>query len=242
MRTPTKIGIIGLAGSGKDTLASIIRSEALARGSAFVPEVVRFAEPLKRAALHAFGEDFDDRTLKEREWLVDVPGEDRILEACHALSVELGFSDQEFERFQDAVLEQAWVEGTWLSPRRFQQVLGTECVRAARDTAFVDRVKALHQDLLIPDVRFANELTACTHLIYVHRPEVPAVSDHPSEQLARYTSRYVESVIDTTFGQRPHHVVVGDSASNFKVARVAYNTGSLADLNQWVQENLKYLG
>ena len=227
MRKAPRIGIVGLAGAGKDTLASLVRSE--------FPELglyrERFAAPLKKAACLVFGPDFDERDYKEVERFISSSLEDRIITACIQLGHDLRLTDDELEVFQDAVFEQGWVAGASLSPRKFQQRLGTECVRRARETAFVDRVAGAPGAIIVPDCRFGNETRVFNHLLLVVRPGVKAVADHPSEALATALTGHVLDDNTTRFGDR----LCGFKYKGIPT-RVVYNNGSIEDLRSEVQK------
>ena len=226
MRKAPRIGIIGLAGAGKDTLADLIKAE--------FPELGlhrdRFAAPLKTAARHVFGPHFDERDYKEVERPISTSLEDRVIEASIQLAHELKLTEDEEQVFQDAVFEQGWTAGARLSPRRFQQVLGTECVRQARETAFVDRVAGAPGAIIVPDCRFGNETLVFNHLLLVVRPGVYLVSEHPSEALAKTLTQFVLECNAETFGPR---------ISGFKYAgtpvSIVYNDGSIETLRSEVK-------
>lgn len=172
------IGIMGLAGAGKDTAALGILEEH---------DVVieRLAAPLKRAAEEVFGPRFDDRDMKE----VDVSTEGRAFQAkltsaAWGLFIELGFSQPELHRAWG--LEQDVRARSQLSPRTYQQLMGTEVCRTVRQNCFVERIQNTqhYKPVVVVDTRFENELQ--DHNLFVIRPglwtaDCPA---HPSEELA----------------------------------------------------------
>jgi hypothetical protein len=209
-----KIGIIGRAGAGKDTVANILRDEC-----GFVVE--RFADPLKRAALSVFGATFDDRNVKEVSQFVTEDMYDRMIDATIALCHDLNFTSALELAVQDRFFQVLNCEGGPMSPRRFQQLLGSDCIRAVCPNAFVDRVAYADQHNLsfiaIPDVRFENELQ--TQNILVYRPGVAEVAAHPSEVLAQ---RLYESV--TLYDNSNGDLLAGTGI------RVLRNEGSLEDL------------
>ena len=227
MRKAPRIGIIGLAGAGKDTLADLIKGE--------FPELGlyrdRFAAPLKKAARHVFGPNFDERRWKEAETVLSIQDADRVIEASIQLAHDLKLTDDEEQVFQDAVFEQGWDVGTSLSPRKFQQRLGTECVRRARKTAFVDRVAASAGAIIVPDCRFENETRVFDQLLLIIRPGVKAVADHPSEALATTLTSYVLEDNTTRFDDR----LCGFKYKGIPT-RVVYNNGSIEGLRSEVQK------
>lgn len=76
------------------------------------------------------------------------------------------------------------------SPRQIMQKVGTDCVRAIYPDAWVEslkhRVKG-HSTVLVPDVRFENEVAAIRELggkvVRIIRPSADHTDPHPSETL-----------------------------------------------------------
>lgn len=168
-----KIGIIGCAGAGKDTVANIVCK----LNPKFA--VARFAEPLKCAAHRAFGDRFDDRDVKEvRIPVTEELAAGLLLEAYDMCERMLQFSDEELDKAGELYAEvECFYVGSEISPREYQQILGTEVVRKVRDTAFVDAVACREGDIVVPDVRFANEANGFDLLLYVYRPDAPHVAN-----------------------------------------------------------------
>lgn len=171
-----RIGILGLMGAGKDTTALLLQQALKEKGYDF--KIDRFAAPLKDAARKVFGENFDDRDVKEVPVSVDP---DHMLEIVFWMCDKLGFTDTEMDKASSLFAETLGILDV-CSPRKFQQLLGTEVVRAVRSTAWVDRVAALKGNYIIPDCRFENELQGTN--ILVIRPETVPKPAHPSEHLA----------------------------------------------------------
>lgn len=180
-----KIGIVGLAGAGKDTVAQAIQQ-------AYDVELDKYAAPLKDAARHVFGDSFDDRDVKE----VPVVFDDRMwwdaADAVVGLCDELDLSCDAYlsvARASEAALSEYSTSG-FISPRQFQQAVGTDGVRAVDPDAFVRRIKCTptyhYLPLLVTDVRFVNEL--CDYNILVVRNSVyekaKVQHTHESEALA----------------------------------------------------------
>lgn len=216
-----KIGLIGLAGAGKDTVAEIIRSE-------FGYAVDRFAKPLKEAAEKAFGPYFDDRVIKEIQVHMDDELYRDVLYGCAGLFRLLGKEGEaEAWRLFDKHIAPLYHDGGDLSPREFQQIVGTEIVRKINPEFFVQRMQGMQGNLVCPDVRFLNELVFDLHILVV-RPaafnphEVPP---HESEHLAWKMNQRVYS------GQQAAPGVY-----------VLSNVGDLNDLRKTVLDVLpKYL-
>ena len=242
-----KIGIIGCAGAGKDTVANIICK--------LNPKfsVARFAEPLKYAAGRAFGPRFDDRDVKEVRIPVTEEQADALLLAAYDMcNRKLQFSDEELDKAGELYAEiERFYAGSEVSPREYQQILGTEVVRKVRDTAFVDAITCREGDIVVPDVRFANEANVFDLLLYVYRPDSPRVANHASEQLARNIAEEIEEFSAQTFGTLAQQVWVPGTDPVFKVegleikrlssnreAVVIYNTGDFEFLEKQIGQEV----
>ena len=69
-----------------------------------------------------------------------------------------------------------------LSPREFQQLVGTECARAVSSTVFQDYLTRTCSYAIIPDVLFEEEADVLDWLIVIDR-DVPKLN-HSSEDYA----------------------------------------------------------
>ena len=170
-----RIGITGLAASGKDTAAKILSEISGIK-------VARYAAPLKQAALFVFGSTFDNRDTKDvRVPFYGTSLEDRAIEAAnelqHILFRDWSERDDFAERYMQIVHPQEE-----LSPREFQQLVGTECARAVSSTVFQEYLIRTQSYAIIPDVRFKEEVDVLDWLIVIDR-DVPKLN-HPSEDLA----------------------------------------------------------
>lgn len=193
-----RIGILGLAGAGKDTTALLLQQALAEKGYTF--KIDRFAAPLKDAARKVFGSNFDDRDIKE----VPVPVDpDHMLEVVYWMCDSLGFTDAEMDKASELFAETLGILDV-CSPRKFQQLLGTDVVRVVRPTAWVDRISGLHGNYIIPDCRFENELQGTNILIarygFVPKPE------HPSEHLAWDLTYRLGSINPEVRGKCIHRV------------------------------------
>ncbi|UAW09902.1 dNMP kinase [Acinetobacter phage APK77] len=191
-----KIGLIGLAGAGKDTVAVILQEALKEVGQAF--EIDRYASILKEAARQVFGENFDDRDVKEVDKFVDLSLADKIIDATDYVYLKLNRSDIDLDEWN--TLCQKHIDScTWMSPRKFQQLLGTEVGRAIDENIWVNYLKNQDRNLIIPDVRFGNEDVDFNILITRH--PVPKGKLHASEvfaaelQLSDNPYDYVDYVI-----------------------------------------------
>lgn len=196
-----RIGILGLAGAGKDTTALLLQQALKEKGYDF--KIDRFAAPLKDAARKVFGSNFDDRDVKEVPVSVDP---DHMLEVVFWMCDKLGFCDCEMAKASELFMEHLGLH-TEMSPRTFQQKLGTEIVRSIRVTAWADRVALLKGNYIIPDCRFETELVATDANILVMRPETVPKPEHPSEHLAWDLTHKLGCVIPEVRGANIHRIL-----------------------------------
>ncbi|ADQ12731.1 putative dNMP kinase [Acinetobacter phage phiAB1] len=206
-----KIGLIGLAGSGKDTVAVILQEALKERGQVF--EIDRYAGLLKEAARQVFGENFDDRNVKEVDKFVDLCLADKIIDATDYVYLKLNRSDIDLDEW-NALCQKHIDSCTWMSPRKFQQLLGTEVGRAIDPDIWVNYLKNQDRNLIIPDVRFGNEDVDFNILITRH--PVPQGKLHASEVYAA-------------------ELQLSDNPYDY-VDYVIHNDGSIDDLKRKVQQ------
>lgn len=142
--------LIGLAGAGKDTFLSMIDEYA-------DPGTVtcdKFAGPLKDAALKVFGVTFDDRNVKEyAQEVCTVRHKNAMLELGNRLGVEM----PEYSLHLRALFGSCNV-----SPRKWQQIVGTEVVRNLNQSAWINRFRLENimnseRITISTDCRFPNE-------------------------------------------------------------------------------------
>lgn len=178
-----RIGLLGLAGSGKDTAAEILQSVLAEQGMCF--PILKYAGLLKEATRLAFGDNFDDRDVKEERVFVTPDLADKIIDATDYVWLKLGFDHEHFELFNDLCTKHIDSK-TWMSPREFQQLLGTDVVRAIDPDAWVNYLKRADGNFIVSDVRFTNELLDYNVLLW--RTDIcqddAGVLGHSSEKLA----------------------------------------------------------
>lgn len=174
------IGLLGLAGSGKDVAAEILQRVLHEQGMHF--EIKKYAGLLKEATRLAFGDTFDDRDVKEERVFVTPTLADKIIDATDYIWLKLGFGQEHFELFNDLCIKHIDSK-TWMSPRDFQQLLGTDVVRVIDPDAWVKYLTEQDGNYIISDVRFANELVDCNVLLWRDNP-TSAVELHVSELFA----------------------------------------------------------
>lgn len=205
-----KIGLIGLAGAGKDTVAVILQEALKEVGQEF--EIDRYAGLLKETAQAVFGDNFDDRDVKEV--LIPFTFDLKlkvIVELCN-LAIKLNLTTQTYRYNQLCAEHFAALDE--ISPRLFQQLLGTEVGRAIDENIWVNYLKNQDRNLIIPDVRFGNEDVDFNILITRH--PVPQGKLHASEVYAA-------------------ELQLSDNPYDY-VDYVIHNDGSIEDLKRKVQQ------
>lgn len=174
------VGILGLAGSGKDTFAKMLQEELATLGHCFALE--SYAKPLKVLTSIIFDltlDELEDRELKETPKEIDP---DYAIQAVfNLLNKTLQFTPEELETASEKYFE-VLGNKTYISPREFQQLFGTDVVRATKSTAWVDYLQAKKGNLIVTDVRFENEL--CDHNVLIMREEGVPKPKHASEMYA----------------------------------------------------------
>lgn len=214
-----KIGLMGLAGSGKDALCDAF---VKAIGQEHSIGRTRYAAPLKYAARKVFGQRFDDRDYKEREVPFD---QDRAVDAAFDMCRLLGFSEEQMSKASALYFEQTDFMLPELSPRKFQQLLGTEVVRKIDPDAFVRylRGSSFNITMLVPDVRFKNELFDPTLLVI--RPSV--VREVTQNGVAHESERFAYQLTE-------HAVQTNGEPFSYSGNMIipVYNDGDLAQLEK----------
>lgn len=180
-----KLGLLGLAGSGKDTAAEILQRVLREQGFEF--EIKKYAGLLKEATRLAFGDNFDDRDVKEERVFVTPTLADKIIDATDYIWLKLYGDDpiaMDTYFYDFTMLCQKHIDSkTWMSPREFQQLLGTDVVRAIDPDAWVKYLTEQDGNYIISDVRFANELVDYNVLLWRDNP-TSAAELHVSELFA----------------------------------------------------------
>lgn len=174
------VGILGLVGSGKSTFAKMLQEELTNLGHHFSLE--SYAKPLKVLTSIIFDltlDEIEDRELKETPKEIDP---DYAIQAVfNLLNKTLQFTPEELETASEKYFE-VLGHKTYLSPREFQQLFGTDVVRATKSTAWVDYLQAKKGNLIVTDVRFENEL--CDRNFLIMGQTGNSRPKHPSEHYA----------------------------------------------------------
>ena len=90
-----KIGLVGLAGAGKDTAALILQRVLAEQGKHF--GIDRYAALLKKCSQQVFGDNFDDRDVKEEMVFVTPTLADKMIDATDNCQPVLGLNGEDFE-------------------------------------------------------------------------------------------------------------------------------------------------
>lgn len=187
-----KIGLLGLASSGKDTAAEMLR------GLTGYP-IKRYADELKKVAKAVFGDNFDDRVRKELPMYIDP---DHMLECTFNMLATI-MDDVELTEAGMLYDEHLGLRD-YISPREYQQILGTEIGRAIDPDIWTRKIKNFKGNCIVPDVRFPNELLDKNILMIRHA--VPEGRVHSSEALASDLQlQTIEQQLDTV-----DHVVINN--------------------------------
>ena len=225
------IGLVGKAGVGKDTAAQILSKLKN------MP-VASFARPLHEAAKFVFGDDCLERDKKEQPLPFGLEGFTKfrlgwLIPFLETEEVQFITKDRHifytriFPVFTDPATGKIYEE---LSPRKFMQLLGTEYFRFCMGDFFVRLMQNSYNDVIIPDVRFANEAFICDLLIGIHR-DVPSVNSHSSERFAEFL---IEDLADETFGK------IQSNGGGWKDYVIIHNTQDISDLEQKLQKHVDF--
>lgn len=228
-----KIGILGLAGAGKDTFAEMLLAELNqlvtqdSSGATF--SLDRYAAPLKLLTCRIFGmtmEQVEDRVLKEatRKFNQDIA----INEVFRTLHYVLNFDDEQLDRASELFFDN-FEHTRVISPREFQQRFGTEVVRKIKRTAWTDRLTKDSRNLIIPDVRFENEIL-CDVNILIQRFENIDRPKHESEHLAwdlQFTGKSLDCPLMVINNRHP---ITKDMLREQAVSTAQYLHGKLLNL------------
>ena len=176
-----KIGIVGIAGAGKDTFAKMLQQELWRIGRIEKPVLIkRYAYALKKSAELAFGTAFDDRDVKDVPVAVTIHKKHLApagLEAKLADLAALYGAEVKADKFTCTS-----------SPAQFQQYLGTEVGRAVSETYWMDLYNSTCTDevYIAPDVRFGNELENSDFNVLIVNPKAKGRPGHVSEAMAEH--------------------------------------------------------
>lgn len=171
-----KIGILGLVGAGKDTFALILQEHL----SEFT--IDKYAAPLKKLTARVFNcslTSLECHKFKEQPKQLD---RDLLTDEVFSfLTCELNFDDEQMDKSAELFFNY-FGSARAISPREFMQLFGTDVVRAVKPTAWRDYLQDKDQNLIVGDVRFANEL--CDVNILIRRFKGIPKPAHKSEHYA----------------------------------------------------------
>lgn len=229
------VGIIGLAGAGKDTFAEYLTTMLDWYG--LDCRTYTFASSL-RWITQKTGFAIFDRQAKEKVVTLDAQWVDRFQSGINGTLGEFVDNVTRLDLWANTVvaLERQGhynKDGTLTcSPRQFAQLFGTEGGRSIHEDFWVDLLLAKIKKespavALIPDTRFINEALKCDVLAVIRNPRVRPVNDHPSEALARKFSS--PGGFEHALLHKPIHFI--DNSASLNVLKMAAaNVSSGLDL------------
>lgn len=170
------ISILGLVGAGKDTFAAELQKH--------LPDytIDRYARPLKVLTADIYGctlADLEDRVFKEKPQ--QVPRDVMLDKVFSCLVDVLEFNDEQLDISSELFFEH-FSSSRAIAPREFQQIFGTDIVRAVKPNAWVDCVRGQDKNLILPDARFLNEV-GDVNILVQRFTDIPRPA-HSSEHLA----------------------------------------------------------
>ena len=190
------IGIMGLSGAGKDTVAAMLQRGLVGAGLKHVV-IGGFADYL-RTISKAVGLDPFNRDLKEVPHIISAPEfQDRVYAASEEAFCRL-LSEKDrsalwaylFDKLDEQFLRDGehYSGGYYeVSPRQFMQTLGMSG-RKVRDTFWIELAQRKWRGqqgiVLVTDCRFWNEAAIAEKVLIVVRKNVLPVSAHVSEKLS----------------------------------------------------------
>lgn len=200
---PKSIGVLGLARSGKDTVAQML-AEALPQYTE-----LKYAAPLRKLSQAVFGHC--DDSLKHIPLYMNSTTHDAIVigleQLCSDMQIDAGVVFTEAHKL---------LNYTSISPRILQQCIG-DAIRAYDCDAFVKYAHSRTTPALLSDVRYGNEL--CEFNVLVHKKGIKPMK-HSSEAYAQHVMRCMEMHHKRTVYLSGYPVVLLE------------NNGTLADLRK----------
>lgn len=197
MKDPIVIGLHGRAGSGKDTVAEILRGQLILEG--YYPVVLRFSQPLKQVAKLVFG--LSDAEVETEEGKASSPPQ------CYGFTIRQIQQLIGSDMFRDLIHQDIWVDR--LKQRIFQTIRG----EYDKADVFVNHhfVNSFTQFVfIVPDVRFENEIAAVREfknvIVEVDRPgnvSSATGTNHISEKDLRHLVDFVIPNTGTIEDLRP---------------------------------------
>ncbi|AJY42245.1 hypothetical protein I6G56_08770 [Burkholderia humptydooensis] len=188
------IGIMGLAGAGKDTVAQMIQRGMVSVGLQHVA-IGGFADYLRDIADHIGLNPFRRETKETPHVIGRDDFENRLFDAiehkfCRLLPMNtraelFAYTYDDCEKF--LADKSSTFPYYSISPRQFMQTIGNAGRKVNEDFWIkLARAKwdALPGIVLVTDCRFENEAAVADKIILVRRPDVSPVAEHVSEQLA----------------------------------------------------------
>ncbi|MCD9228607.1 hypothetical protein ACPPTR_08900 [Ralstonia pseudosolanacearum] len=194
------IGLTGLAGVGKDTLARAMQRRFVTLGCK--ARLVGFADTIRDISLSVGLNPYKRESKEARRLMVWSVFIDALFDAIEdILGNRMEDNDRALlwtytvEALEPRMFDDAGTTYISISPREFMQVLGTEGGQRVRKTLWVDIALAEWRSspgaVIVTDFRFAHEVQALDYGICINRPGHTRVNNHPSEDMADMLTRRI---------------------------------------------------
>lgn len=190
------VGITGLAGSGKDTLAKRLKNHYDSNLSDKC-QILHFADRLKELCADLVGWDMVLDSQRNEELYTDIFGSG--VNSSGVMKYQRKHLHDSFkrnlgdictttelfkmlDRFYEVIVK-PFSKGNkdcrvFITPRKLWQLVGTEVCRSVRDSVWIDAFKVDANNhigkcsfLFVPDVRFDNEAAICDIVIGIERED-----------------------------------------------------------------------
>lgn len=215
------VGITGLAGSGKDTLAKRLKNH-FDKTQGVNCHILHFADRLKDLCADLVGWDMVLDSQRNESLYTDIFGsgvnssgvmkyQRKHLKASFERNLGDICSEHELYRMLEQfykIIIKPYSKGNkdgrvFITPRKLWQLVGTEVCRSVRDSVWIDAFKADSNKLMgkctylfVPDVRFDNEAAICDIVLGIEREDKTKLRDAGTHVSEKGVSRVDFSVMN----------------------------------------------